>query len=212
VKAYLRVLGVTRAEPSLEALHRLVRAHLMGIPFENISRLYRCRVLGLRDVPDLDLFLAGEQHHLGGTCYANNFHFYRLLDALGYDAALCGADMPSGEDVHAAILVSIDGGEFLVDAGYATPRPIEHFLAVVRGSFDEKATSMNSVMLVRFLGATSVTVHNLTLLHPTAAGSTVEPLADRQELAAAIERHFEVPAAIVNEAIGDRAVLRGVYA
>jgi len=265
VDSYLRVLGVPRAEPSLDALRSLVRAHLVRIPFENISKLHRYKALGLRDVPDLDLFLEGvEQHHLGGTCYANNFHLHRLLDALGYDAVLCGADMPSGEDVHAAIRVSIDGRELLVDAGYAapfleplprdspqdvvvslgrdryvlaprdergrsplshyregerihgyllkpTPRPIEHFRGVVRASFDQTATFMNAVMLVRFFDTRSVTVHNLTLVHSTAAGSVVEHLADRQELAGAIERHFEIPRAIVHEAIRGLGALAGVW-
>jgi arylamine N-acetyltransferase len=44
-----------------------------------------------------------------------------LLRTLGYDAALCGADMPSGQDVHAAITVAIDGRDLLVDVGYAAP-------------------------------------------------------------------------------------------
>ena len=265
VDAYLRVLGVPRATPSLDSLRALVRAHLVRIPFENISKLYRCKVLGLCDVPSLDLFLAGvEQHHFGGTCYANNFHLFRLLEALGYNGVLCGADMPSGEDVHAAIRLSIDGREFLVDAGYAAPfleplprdspervvvslgrdryvleprdeqgrsllslyraserihgyllkptsRPIEYFRGVVRSSFDETATFMNAVMLVRFFDTRSVSVHNLTLVHSTAAGVAVEALADRRELARAVERYFEIPSAIVREAIGDLGALFGVY-
>lgn len=36
-------------------------------------------------------------------------------------ATLCGADMPSGPDVHAAIRVRMDGRELLVDVGYAAP-------------------------------------------------------------------------------------------
>jgi len=44
-----------------------------------------------------------------------------LLRTLGYDAVLCGADMPSGEDVHAAITVAIDGRDLLVDVGYGAP-------------------------------------------------------------------------------------------
>jgi arylamine N-acetyltransferase len=44
-----------------------------------------------------------------------------LLRTLGYDAALCGADMPSGEDVHAAITVAIEGCDLLVDVGYGAP-------------------------------------------------------------------------------------------
>jgi arylamine N-acetyltransferase len=92
------------------------------VPFENISKLWRLKRLELRRVPSLDLFLEGIRRcHFGGTCYANNLHLWRLLVALGFDATLCGADMPSGEDVHVAITVSVAGRSWLVDAGYAAP-------------------------------------------------------------------------------------------
>jgi N-hydroxyarylamine O-acetyltransferase len=122
VAHFLRVLGVAHPAPSLAALRRLVRAHLTRVPFENISKLWRLRALGLRDVPELGHHLEGiERNHCGGTCYANNFHLYRLLSALGYEAKLCGAAMASGEDVHAAIVVALDGREWLVDGGFAAP-------------------------------------------------------------------------------------------
>jgi N-hydroxyarylamine O-acetyltransferase len=122
VARYLRVLGVERARPSLDALGRLVRAQLCRVPFENVSKLYYRRQQGRRELPGLELFLDGiERHRFGGTCYLNNFHFFRLLRALGYEAKLCGADMASGPDVHMAIRVRLGGRELLVDVGYAAP-------------------------------------------------------------------------------------------
>ena len=122
VARYLRVLGVEPARPSLDALGRLVRAQPCRVPFENVSKLYYRRQRGRRELPGLDLFLDGvERHRFGGTCYANNFHFYRLLRALGYGVTLCGADMRSGPDVHAAIRARMEGRELLVDVGYAAP-------------------------------------------------------------------------------------------
>ncbi len=119
---YLRVLGVPRASPSLPALRALVTAHVTSVPFENVSKLLYRRRLGLREVPSLDRYLEGiERWHFGGTCYANNFHLWRLLQGLGYRATLCGAAMRSGVDVHAVITVAIGGRELLVDAGYAAP-------------------------------------------------------------------------------------------
>ncbi len=122
VRAYLGVLGVRPAAPSHASLCELVRAQVTHVPFENISKLLYRRRLGLREVPDLELYLEGiRAHHLGGTCYPNGFHFCTLLRALDYDAALCGAAMRSGEDVHVAITVALAGREWLVDVGYGAP-------------------------------------------------------------------------------------------
>jgi len=122
VDAYLRVLGVAKAAPSREALNELVRAQVTRVPFENISKLHRFKHQRFAGIPSIEVYLDGiERFHFGGTCYANNFHFCRLLRTLGYDAALCGADMPSGEDVHAAITVVIAGRDLLVDVGYGAP-------------------------------------------------------------------------------------------
>ena len=105
--------------PTEAALGALMRAQLMRAPFENLSKLLYRNRLGLRGVPDLERYLEGiRRFNLGGTCYPSAFHFYRLLRALGYDAALCGAAMPSGEDVHVAITVALEGRELLVDVGY----------------------------------------------------------------------------------------------
>lgn len=121
IERYLRALGVTRREPSADALADLVAAHVMRVPFENISKLYRKKRLGLTGLPSVEQFLEGiEQYHFGGTCYSNNSHFYTLLASLGYRVKLCGADM-SNPDVHMVIMVEVDGREYLVDGGYAAP-------------------------------------------------------------------------------------------
>lgn len=121
VDRYLSALGVPRRAPDREALHELVAAHVTRVPFENLSKLYRWKRLGLARLPPLDLFLDGvERCGLGGTCYSNNCHLWSLLVSLGYEARLCGADM-SQPDVHVVIMVGLEGSEFLVDAGYGAP-------------------------------------------------------------------------------------------
>lgn len=121
VRRYLAALGVAQQEPSLEALRPLVAAHLTHIPFENISKLHNRKHHGLTGLPPIELYLDGvERYHFGGTCYSNNFHFYSLLAALGYDVKLCAADMKT-PDVHAVIMVTTDGREYLLDAGYGAP-------------------------------------------------------------------------------------------
>jgi len=118
---YLEILGIKPGKPDLAKLTRLVSAHLATIPFENISKLYYFKKYNLKDIPHPDRYLEGiRKYHFGGTCYSNNYHFFRLLKYLGYDVSLCGADM-SAPDVHLVILVNINGKEFLVDVGYGAP-------------------------------------------------------------------------------------------
>ncbi|MFC1961117.1 arylamine N-acetyltransferase [Chloroflexota bacterium] len=118
---YLRLLGVQRREPSFEVLCELVQAHLMKIPFENISKLYYIKQQNLRGLPNLELFLDGvERFHFGGTCYTNNYYFFQLLANLGYQIKLCGADM-TNPDVHLVSMVTVEKRDYLIDAGYAAP-------------------------------------------------------------------------------------------
>jgi len=98
-----------------------VAAQLTRVPFENISKLYNRKHHDLVDLPPLQLYLEGiERYHFGGTCYSNNFHFYSLLASLRYAVKLCAADMRT-PDVHVVIMVTVDGRDYLVDAGYGAP-------------------------------------------------------------------------------------------
>jgi N-hydroxyarylamine O-acetyltransferase len=121
IDRYLAILGVARMEGSLATLRALVSAHLTRIPFENISKLYYYKRLGLTNLPGIRMYLQGiEEKHFGGTCYSNNYYFHRLLRSLGYEAKLCAADMKT-PDVHAVNVITIDGREYFVDTGYAAP-------------------------------------------------------------------------------------------
>lgn len=121
LKHYLNLLGIQRRKPSLDSLSELVQAYLLRVPFENISKLYYKKRRGLRGLPSLELFLDGiERFHFGGTCYTNNYYLYQLLANLGYQSKLCGADM-ANPDVHLVSIVTVEGQEYLVDAGYAAP-------------------------------------------------------------------------------------------
>ena len=61
---YLNVLGVADARPDLDGLRRIVRAQLIRVPFENVSKLFLARSRGFRGVPDLDLYLDGIENCL----------------------------------------------------------------------------------------------------------------------------------------------------
>jgi N-hydroxyarylamine O-acetyltransferase len=117
---YLALLGIEKSKPTYDLLCKIVRAHLIKIPFENISKLL-FKKQGLTDIPDLPTFLNGiEKYNFGGTCYTNNYYLYCLLDHLGFEIKLCGADMKN-PDVHLISIVSIDSQDFIVDVGYAAP-------------------------------------------------------------------------------------------
>lgn len=117
----LHLLGLGNRKPSCEALAELVAAYMMRVPFENVSKLFYLKRYGLRRLPDLEQFVHGIEHNnFGGTCYSNNYYLHLLLTHLGYDVMLCGADM-ADPDVHLVNIVSLEGREFLVDAGYAAP-------------------------------------------------------------------------------------------
>jgi arylamine N-acetyltransferase len=121
LQRYLDTLGVGKKVPSRNALIELVTAHLTRVPFENISKLYYRKHLGLADLPTLPQYLDGiAQNHFGGTCYSNNYYFYCLLTSLGYEVKFCAADM-AAPGVHAFSLVRVEGREYLVDTGYAAP-------------------------------------------------------------------------------------------
>ena len=69
----------------------------------------------------LEGYLDGiERFNFGGTCYANNYYLHTLLQHLGFDVRLCGADM-NNPDVHLVSIVALESREHLVDVGYAAP-------------------------------------------------------------------------------------------
>jgi len=264
IARYLAILQVARADPGLGALRDLVAAHLTRIPFENISKLYYRKHLGLLDLPQIDLYLEGiEKHHFGGTCYSNNYYFHLLLRSLGYEARLCAADMNTPA-VHAVNMITIDRREYLADTGYAAPllepiprdlqtdyeirfgrdryvlkpqdengcsrlelyrdgalrhgylarpaaRKIADFSKVIAASFSANATFVNSILLARFYPHRSVVIHNLTLIESDKDKSEVHALANRDELIAAIERHFDMPQDIVSEAVHGLGVLQDAW-
>lgn len=118
---YLDVLGIGAVETDLAGLRRIVRRHLLTVPFENVSkRLQAAR--GERTVPGLAAYLEGiRRHRFGGTCYANNHALYRLLQHLGFEIRLCGGDMADRRDVHIAMIVTCEGRDYIVDCGFAAP-------------------------------------------------------------------------------------------
>jgi N-hydroxyarylamine O-acetyltransferase len=119
---YLRILGVEALPSGLEGLRAVVRAHLLRVPFENVSKLLLIGREGRGRFFTLPEFLDGIEHHdLGGTCYSSNPFLGDLLRALGYEAGLHGANMARGLNVHTSLRVRVESRAYHVDVGYGGP-------------------------------------------------------------------------------------------
>lgn len=118
---YLRLLDISKQKPSFIYLKKIIETQLSRIPFENISKLFLKKRYDLKQLIDFESYLDGiEKYGFGGTCYSINFYLNQLLNWLGFDIKLCGADMKN-PDVHLVSIISIQNREFLIDAGYAAP-------------------------------------------------------------------------------------------
>ncbi len=205
--AYLRALGLERRDPDRAFLDDIVRAQLERVPFENVSKLYRLATAGLRDVPAFDVHLDGiVRLHAGGTCYANNFHLWRLLLSLGFAARLCAADMRS-PDVHAAIVVGVDGAGLLVDAGYGAPfvRPMP-----LDGPGDVVVRNGRDRYIVRPRDAAGRTRLDLFRNGVLRHGYTLKPAARVPgDFAAAVADSFRPDATFMNAVLVTRATRTG---
>lgn len=120
---YLELLGVPGGPPSLEQLSALVRAHVLTVPFENVTALLRRRDHPSGPVPQPDpesLLTSWERRSGGGVCFEIAMMFERLLSALGYQTyrVVGQISLPFG---HQAIVVELGGRRYLVDMGSGAP-------------------------------------------------------------------------------------------
>ena len=122
IGAYLERLGraclVIADQAGLRALHK---AHLLAVPFENLS-IHLSEPISL-DEDDLINKLV--TRHRGGFCYELNGAFALLLEALGAHVRRVGAKVYSADGLgppfdHLALVVTAaDGtGPWLVDVGF----------------------------------------------------------------------------------------------
>lgn len=106
-------------EPTAETLRRLHLAHLVSVPFENLS-IHRGEPIRLDDEA---LFEKIVTRRRGGFCYELNGLFAALLRALGFDVAMlsAGVGRAAGEFSpdydHMALLVTLEN-RWLADVGF----------------------------------------------------------------------------------------------
>jgi N-hydroxyarylamine O-acetyltransferase len=105
--------------PTAETLRRLQVAHLLTVPFENLSIHAREPIL----LDDEALFQKIVSRRRGGFCYELNGLFAALLRALGFEVAMLSAQVAnavgnfSPDFAHMALMVPI-AGRWLVDVGF----------------------------------------------------------------------------------------------
>jgi arylamine N-acetyltransferase len=124
--AYLRRLGLEAEDPSVEALHRIHRAHVELVPYETVW-------LHMSESWDIDPDASARRiarEHRGGYCFHLNGALSQLLRALGYEVTrhvggVHGPDGPSGESMTNHLVLTVaglasdenPGGVWYVDAG-----------------------------------------------------------------------------------------------
>ena len=120
---YLSRIGVDGAElrPDLETLKLLQSAHLKTVPFENLDIHWK-RPIVLDVEKFYEKIVSGRR---GGFCYELNGLFNVLLRSIGFETRLISARVFNGTDFgpefdHAAIIVTIDGEEYLADVGFGS--------------------------------------------------------------------------------------------
>jgi N-hydroxyarylamine O-acetyltransferase len=118
--AYLERIGYRGSRlPTAETLRELQRAHLLTVPFENLS-------IHARELIELDdeaLFEKIVVRRRGGFCYELNGLFAWLLRSLGFRVTMVAAEVMNPEGKwgppfdHMALVVALDE-HWLVDVGF----------------------------------------------------------------------------------------------
>ncbi len=120
IKAYLeRINYHGPLAPTAETLRGLQVAHLLAVPFENLSIHTRQPII----LEDGALFTKIVERRRGGFCYEANGLFAALLRALGFNVVMLSAEVAQagggfGPDFyHMALMVTLEE-RWLVDVGF----------------------------------------------------------------------------------------------
>lgn len=120
VDAYLeRINYRDTLTPNAETLRKLQVAHLLAVPFENLS-IHASEPIVLQDDA---LFSKIVERRRGGFCYECNGLFAALLRALGFEVNMLSAEVADSEGRfsqpfdHMALLLNLDQ-RWLVDVGF----------------------------------------------------------------------------------------------
>lgn len=119
--AYLGRIGLhAPLPPTVETLHRLARAHVCTLAFENIDVLLERRFEVDLDAVIAKLVVGGR----GGYCFEHNVLMLAVLQALGFDARPLSARVRLGRErhevppcTHVFVETTVRGQRWYVDVG-----------------------------------------------------------------------------------------------
>ena len=127
VQDYLARIGFSNRtaldgqEPSLGLLRALHEAHLLAVPFENLSIHYGQPIV----LEEAALYDKIVRRHRGGFCYELNGLFAWLLHRLGFEVSLLSAGVARGDGSfnpdfdHLTLRVHrLEGADWLADVGF----------------------------------------------------------------------------------------------
>ncbi len=126
-RSVLRHLGLVSNAPDLPFLQDLVDNHVRQVPFETASRIVkRARTAQTGACPRWpeEFWQASLQHGCGGTCFESHYAFFALLRTLKYEGYLTINHMRDHDNCHAAIVLSIDEAQWLVDVSLPLYAPV----------------------------------------------------------------------------------------
>ena len=130
-------------EPSLGLLRALHEAHLLAVPFENLSIHYGQPIV----LDEAALYDKIVHRHRGGFCYELNGLFAWLLRRLGFEVSLLSAGVARGDGTfnpdfdHLTLRVHhLEGADWLADVGFGDSfrRPLRLWPAVEQDGADER--------------------------------------------------------------------------
>lgn len=125
IATYLDRIGLDQVPTTVDGLLALQQAQMRAIPYENIEVL-------LGDIPDLTenaIWAKLIDARRGGYCFELNKLFGLALEALDFTVRpiLCRVRMGApegGPRTHHALIVTIEGCDWLADAGFSGPAAI----------------------------------------------------------------------------------------
>ncbi len=140
IKAYLERINYHGSlAPTAETLRDLQVAHLLAVPFENLSIHARQPIV----LEDEALFTKIVEGRRGGFCYEANGLFAALLRALGFDVRMLSAGVADAEGGfgpdfdHMTLMVTLEQ-RWLVDVGFGDsflePLLLDEWSEQVQGS------------------------------------------------------------------------------